>query len=53
MENAEADVLGIYSGNETKYSQYTLPGGENNKEILIKAQQQNIILVLSMTNTVI
>lgn len=37
MENAEADALGIYSGNETKYSQYQLPGGKNYKEILIKA----------------
>jgi hypothetical protein len=36
MENAEADALGIYSGNETKYSQYQLPGGENYREVLIR-----------------
>ncbi|MCR4329072.1 MAG: hypothetical protein NUV65_00825, partial [Candidatus Roizmanbacteria bacterium] len=39
IENAEADALGLYSGNETKYSQYQLPDGENYKEILIKAPE--------------
>lgn len=42
MENAEADALGIYSGNETKFSQYTLPDGENYREILIKAPESKV-----------
>jgi hypothetical protein len=40
MENAEADTLGLYSGNETKYSQYQLPGGEYYREILIRAPKR-------------
>lgn len=42
MENAEADTLGIYSGNETKYSSYQLPGGEGYEEILIKAPENKL-----------
>jgi hypothetical protein len=37
MDYAEGDTIGTYSKGETKYSSYQLPGGENYKEILIKA----------------
>lgn len=39
MDYAEADTLGIYSGKETKYSRYQLLGGENYREVLVKAPE--------------
>ena len=41
MDAAEMSTVGdIYGETGTKYSQYTLPGGENYREVLIKAPQK-------------
>jgi hypothetical protein len=46
MKQAEMATIGdIYSEVPTKYSQYTLPGGENYREILIQAPVEKKIIV--------